>query len=49
MAKVARTELQNVEREIALMKKMRHPHMVELYEVIDDTEHDRLLLGALPG
>jgi serine/threonine protein kinase len=38
-------QLQNVQREIALMKKLQHPFLVQLYEVIDDDEGDKLYLG----
>jgi serine/threonine protein kinase len=38
------TALEQVEREIALMKKMHHPNLVSLYEVIDSPESDILYM-----
>ncbi|CUG29234.1 calcium calmodulin-dependent protein kinase kinase beta isoform 2, putative [Bodo saltans] len=31
-------------REVAIMKKLRHPHVVRLHEVIDDPSHNKLYL-----
>jgi serine/threonine protein kinase len=39
-----RTALQQVEREIALMKKLSHPNLVGLHEVIDSPESDMLYM-----
>ena len=39
-----RTALEQVEREIALMKKLSHPNLVTLYEVIDSPESDMLYM-----
>jgi [calcium/calmodulin-dependent protein kinase] kinase len=33
-----------VEREMAIMKKMAHPNICKLYEIIDDPEDDKLYL-----
>lgn len=38
------TGLEKVEREIALMKRMRHPNLVMLHEVIDSEESDSLYM-----
>ena len=38
------TALENVEREIAVMKRIQHPNIVALYEVIDLAESDRLYM-----
>eukprot|EP00577_Skeletonema_sp_RCC1716_P006618 CAMPEP_0113373066 /NCGR_PEP_ID=MMETSP0013_2-20120614/865_1 /TAXON_ID=2843 ORGANISM="Skeletonema costatum, Strain 1716" /NCGR_SAMPLE_ID=MMETSP0013_2 /ASSEMBLY_ACC=CAM_ASM_000158 /LENGTH=568 /DNA_ID=CAMNT_0000254991 /DNA_START=63 /DNA_END=1766 /DNA_ORIENTATION=+ /assembly_acc=CAM_ASM_000158 len=38
------TALENVEREIAVMKMIQHPNIVALHEVIDMTESDRLYM-----
>ena len=35
------TALEKVEREIALMKRLRHPNLVALVDVIDDPEKDQ--------
>ena len=37
--------LQNVLKEIAIMKKLDHPHVVQLHEVIDDVDRDKLYMG----
>jgi [calcium/calmodulin-dependent protein kinase] kinase len=39
-----KTALQQVEREIALMKKLSHPNLVPLYEVIDSPQSDMLYM-----
>jgi serine/threonine protein kinase len=39
-----RTALQNVEKEIAIMKKLNHPNVVTLIEVLDDPTHDKLYI-----
>ena len=39
-----RTALQDVEKEIAIMKKLDHPNVVRLIEVLDDPTHDRLYI-----
>ena len=36
--------LSMLEREIAIMKKMDHPNIVKIYEVIDDDEKKKLYL-----
>ena len=38
------TALEQVEKEIALMKKMHHPNIVSLFEVIDSPESDLLYM-----
>ncbi len=42
---------EDVLREVALMKKLRHPNLVRLHEVIDDPEKDKLylILDYVPG
>lgn len=37
--------LSDVLREIAIMKKLDHPNVIKLYEVIDDEEGDKLYMG----
>lgn len=36
---------ENVEREIAILKKLNHPNVVNLFEVLDDPQEDDLILG----
>ena len=38
------TAFDNIEQEIATMKKVEHPNIVRLFEVIDSIESDRLLM-----
>ena len=33
-----------VRTEVAILKKMSHPHVVQLYEALDDPENDKLFL-----
>ena len=35
------TQFTQVEKEVAIMKKMGHPHIVKLVEVIDDPKHHK--------
>ena len=35
-----------IKREIAIMKKLRHPHVVRLYEVIDDRMKEKIYMGT---
>lgn len=43
-----KTALQQVEREIALMKKLSHPNLVALYEVLDSPESVYMVLEYMP-
>lgn len=38
------TAYDNIEREIATMKRLKHPNVVRLFEVIDSVESDRLYM-----
>ena len=40
---VVSTTLEKVEREIALMKRLRHPNLVQLIDVVDDEEQDQYI------
>lgn len=40
------TTEEKIRREIAIMKKLRHAHVVRLYEVIDDRIQDKIYIGA---
>jgi len=37
--------LDNIGREIAILKKLDHPNVVKLIEVLDDPNEDELILG----
>jgi serine/threonine protein kinase len=41
-----RTKERQIKREIAIMKKLRHPHVVRLYEIIDDRLREKIYIGA---
>ncbi len=36
---------ENMEREIAILKKLNHPNVVHLFEVLDDAQEVDLILG----
>jgi serine/threonine protein kinase len=40
-----KSQLQNVLAEIAIMKKLQHPNLIQLYEVIDYDEGDKLYIS----
>ena len=40
---VVSTALEKVERENALMKRLRHPNLVQLIDVVDDEEQDQYI------
>ena len=44
-----RSPLANVYREIAILKKLDHPHVVRLEEVLDDPLEDEIILGEAAG
>ena len=39
----------DLRKEIAIMKKLRHPHVVRLYEVIDDHLQSKIYMSELHG
>ena len=39
-----RTALEDVKREIAIMKKMNHKNVANLYEVIENPEKEKIYL-----
>ena len=43
--KAPENPLQKIYREIAIMKKLDHPNVVKLTEVLDDPEDDNLYMG----
>ena len=45
--KAPENPLQKVHREIAIMKKLDHPNVVKLVEVLDDPEDDNLYMGKI--
>ena len=40
-----KSPLDNVHREIAILKKLDHPNVVKLIEVLDDPREDELIMG----
>jgi [calcium/calmodulin-dependent protein kinase] kinase len=44
--KLNTTELK-IKKEIAIMKKLAHPNVVRLFEVIDDRMKEKVYMGAL--
>ena len=40
----SRTAFTDIEKEIAIMKKLNHPHIVNLIEVLDDPAVDKLYI-----
>ena len=41
--------MQDINREIAIMKKLDHPNIIKLFEVLDQSDSDKLFLGNLLG
>jgi [calcium/calmodulin-dependent protein kinase] kinase len=41
--------LDDIKREIAILKKLDHPNVVKLTEVLDDPREDELILGEWLG
>lgn len=43
---VVKNAFQDLLREIAIMKKLNHPNVIKLNEVIDDPEEDKIYLST---
>lgn len=43
------TPQDHIEREVAILKKLDHPNVVHLFEVLDDHRENELILGQLNG
>ena len=41
---IYKTAFDNIEREVAIMKKLQHPHIVRLLEIMDDPGCSKLYL-----
>jgi [calcium/calmodulin-dependent protein kinase] kinase len=42
---VVKNALQDVQREIAVMKKIKHPNVIRLLEVIENPNTDKIYMG----
>ena len=39
--------METIKKEIAVMKKLDHPNVIRLHEILDDEEKDKLYMGEL--
>lgn len=39
--------IEDIKREIAIMKKLNHPNVIKLYEVIQDTEKEKIYMSFI--
>lgn len=37
--------METIKKEIAVMKKLDHPNVIRLHEILDDEEKDKLYMG----
>lgn len=44
---VVKDALSDVRKEIAIMKKIRHNNLIQLFEVIDNPTSDKLFMGMI--
>ena len=43
----AQDQLSDIKKEIAILKKINHPNVVKLVEVLDDPNEDDMVLGEI--
>lgn len=44
---IIKDAFQNLNKEIALMKKLNHANVIKLHEVIDDPDEDKLFMSLI--
>ena len=43
------TDVERVSREIHILKLVRHPHIIQLYEILETSKHIFLIMEYVPG